>query len=133
MSATSRSSRELRRFLLVGSTTVGIDFLSYYALLWGGVQIDVAKALGFISGMVFAWFANRSYTFEARGGAGRLAGFVVLYLATLGLNVAANRFGVWILGVSIPGIVGAFLVATGLSATANFLGMKYLVFKRDDP
>jgi putative flippase GtrA len=120
---------EIRRFLIVGSTTVAIDLICYSALLRAGVPVPMAKAIGFVAGMIFAWFANRFYTFAQKGGFGRMTGFVVLYLGTLGLNVLTNQLWLSLLGPSTFGYFGAFLVATGLSATANFLGMKLLVFR----
>lgn len=120
---------EITRFLIVGSTTVAIDLFCYSALLRGGVPVPIAKAIGFVAGMIFAWFANRLYTFSQKGGVRRMAGFALLYLGTLGLNVLANQLCLSVLGSSAFAYFGAFLVATGLSATANFLGMKLLVFR----
>ena len=120
---------EIRRFLIVGSTTVAIDLICYAGLLHAGVPIPMAKAIGFMAGMIFAWFANRLYTFSQKGGFRRITGFVLLYLGTLGLNVLANQLCLSVLGSTTLAYFGAFLVATGLSATANFLGMKLLVFR----
>ncbi len=51
-------------------------------------------------------------------------------MTTLAVNVAVNAGVVWLLGAGRLGLVAGFLVATGLSATLNFLGMKFLVFSR---
>ncbi len=59
--------RELKVFLIVGSLTVLIDFLSYRALLWSAlVPVGGAKAAGFLIGTAFAYFANRAWTFGSR-------------------------------------------------------------------
>lgn len=121
--------REFRRFLVVGSITVAIDLTSYRLLLWAGVDISLAKGIGFALGTVFAYFANRLWTFRAAGGTQRFLLFSLLYTATLATNVAVNDLFVWLLGESEPALIAAFLVATGLSATLNFLGMKFIVFR----
>lgn len=121
--------RELSVFLVVGALTVLIDFASYRGLVLFGVGVDVAKAVGFLTGTLFAYFANRFWTFGHRahrpGSAWR---FVVLYASTLGANVAINATALSWLSGSGSAVQLAFVLATGVSAALNFLGMKYFVF-----
>jgi putative flippase GtrA len=119
---------ELGRFLIVGGTTVAIDLASYRLLLWIGLAVALAKGLGFIAGTIFAYHANRLWTFAAEGGRWRFAGFLALYAITLGVNVGVNSGALLLLGVGELALAIAFLAATGASATLNFLGMKFLVF-----
>lgn len=122
--------RELTVFLVVGSLAVLIDFLTYSGLiLIQAVSIDMAKASGFIVGTIFAYFANRFWTFghvpQQPGSSWR---FGILYLMTLGANVLVNAFVLKLLAEARAAVQLAFLVATGLSASLNFLGMKWFVF-----
>ena len=121
--------RQARRFLVVGTTTVLVDLASYSFCLWLTVGIDPAKGIGFVVGTIFAYVANRLWTFSARGGADRVFRFAALYLSTLVVNVAVNAGMVWLGGTAKPALAAAFVVATGLSACLNFLGMKFLVFR----
>ncbi|MBF0175274.1 MAG: GtrA family protein [Magnetococcales bacterium] len=122
-------SQELLRFLVVGSTTVLIDFLTYRLLIWLNVSLPAAKAVGFVVGSVFAFLANRGWTFQSQAtGMGLVVRFGIVYLAGLGVNVGANSLLLWQFGVGEWGLRFAFLVATALSATFNFLGMKHFVF-----
>jgi putative flippase GtrA len=125
--------RSLVRFLLVGSTTVLVDGLSYLLLSAAGVPVDLAKAGGFLIGAVFAYFANWRFTFGARRSRWSELLFVVIYALALGLNVAANALVRHWLGAGAVGSVLAFLVATGLSAAWNFVGMSLFVFHREEP
>ncbi|MDO8772573.1 MAG: GtrA family protein [Burkholderiaceae bacterium] len=123
--------RELVIFLIVGSLTVLIDFLTYRGLVWLGLLgVDLSKGTGFLVGTCFAYFANRIWTFghndHASGSAWR---FTFLYAATLGVNVWVNALALDLLGKAAQAIQLAFLLATGVSATLNFLGMKWFVFK----
>lgn len=123
--------RELAIFLIVGFLTVLLDFLSYRGLIWIGLLgTGSAKAVGFLVGTVFAYFANRAWTFRqtvhAPGSAWR---FVLLYTVTLAVNVSVNAAALTLLvGVGIA-LQAAFLLATGASTCLNFLGMKFFVFK----
>lgn len=120
---------QVRRFLAVGATTVGIDYTVYSLLLFADVPVSPAKAAGFVTGTVFAYFANRLWTFATHGGLGRIIGFMVVYGISLGVNVSLNNGALALLGYEQLAVVLAFLVATAVSASLNFLGMKFLVFK----
>ena len=85
--------RELVIFLIVGASTVLVDFMTYRGLIQFQVmEVDMAKATGFLVGTLFAYFANRFWTFghksHASGSAWR---FMVLYASTLGANVLRKR------------------------------------------
>jgi putative flippase GtrA len=124
--------RSLLRFLLVGCTTVLVDGLSYTLLSAGEVPVDLAKAGGFLIGAVFAYFANWRFTFGARRSRWSELLFVFVYALALGLNVATNALVRDWLGTGTVGSVLAFLVATGLSAAWNFVGMSLFVFRRQE-
>lgn len=123
--------RELAIFLIVGATTVLVDFVSYRGLIGFDVMaVDMAKTTGFLVGTLFAYFANRSWTFGHKlhvpGSAWR---FAILYAGTLGANVVINAYALKLLADTASAIQLAFLIATGASACLNFLGMKLVVFK----
>ncbi|MES2356517.1 MAG: GtrA family protein [Pseudomonadota bacterium] len=123
--------RELAIFLVVGLLTVLIDFVFYRGFIWLGVtSVDVAKAIGFLVGTLFAYFANRIWTFGHKShAAGSAWRFAVLYATTLGANVLVNAMALKLLADAIIAVPLAFLLATGVSASLNFLGMKFFVFK----
>lgn len=123
--------REAAIFLVVGSLTVVVDFLVYRSLVWFDLLgIDTAKAVGFVAGTLFAYFANRYWTFgHKRAMPGSWYRFIILYALTLGANVAVNAGMLGLLAEVPWSIQFAFLVATAVSATLNFLGMKFFVFK----
>lgn len=123
-------TKELRIFLVVGSLTVLLDYLVYRAGVWAGVPtVHLAKAFGFVAGTFFSYLANRYWTFGNHNhAAGSLWRFAVLYAATLMLNTGVNGLVLHVLGQLPIAVELAFLVATGLSATLNYIGMKYFVF-----
>lgn len=123
--------REISRFLVVGSMTVMTDYLIYRALQWADlITIDLSKAIGFIAGTLFAYFANRFWTFnQVQSVLCSPLRFAQLYGLTLVVNVAANSAFLIILAGFLQTIEIAFVLATGISAILNFLGMKYYVFK----
>lgn len=102
----------------------------YRFLLFLDTPTAPAKGLGFIAGTIFAYFANRLWTFErAKGGRNVFALFVGLYLTTLVINVAVNSGVIAVMGEDELLLALAFLMATGTSATLNFVGMRMIVFR----
>lgn len=122
--------REFGIFLIVGSLTVLVDFAVYRGLLWLDItSIDFAKGVSFLAGTVFAYFANRFWTFGHQSiAAGSVGRFAALYLSTLIANIAVNALALKALIDAPSSLQWAFLLATGVSATLNFLGMKFFVF-----
>ncbi len=125
--------KEIPVFLIVGATTVGVDFLTYKLLLWTGIDYNPAKTLGFIAGTVFAYVANRLWTFgHVAPKPKSLPRFCLLYGLTMAANVLINRFFLFALEGMVQAVQIAFLAATGVSATLNFLGMKFFVFRHHE-
>jgi putative flippase GtrA len=126
----SNTKHEVLKFLIVGCSCVAVDYLTYLTLLHLGVKIPVAKMIGFLMGTTCTYFANRFWTFKARQSTGRstIGPFLVVYAASLSLNIGVNQ-GI-LIAFQFPYVITvAFVIAAGLSAALNFVGMKFFVFK----
>ncbi|WP_160309528.1 glycosyltransferase [Lysobacter capsici] len=128
--ASGRLRGELARFVLVGITSVVIDFAVYRGLLALAIAVHPAKTAGYIAGAVFGYFANRSFTFRvgAQWRQRELLSFIAVYLIALGANVVVNSLVLAVLGRGEIALVSAFVAATGVSAAMNFVGLKLFVF-----
>lgn len=123
--------RELFIFLIVGTVTVLIDFISYRLLAeFEFITTGVAKGTAFLIGTVFAYFANRIWTFNNLAfKSGSALRFAVLYSTTLTANVVINSQILKIFAATSMAVYIAFLGATAVSCSLNYLGMKFFVFK----
>ena len=143
--------KQLIFFLILGIFAVLVDYITYKSLLYflrneeisNGNLEDFSKGIGFLSGTLFAYFANKYITFKSQKYKGRaLLRFMLLYSTTLFINVYSNASSISLLNfiskndtsiVRIDISAGdiyllAFLFATAVSATLNFIGMKWFVF-----
>ena len=122
---------EFLRFLPVGGSAATISLLAYSLLLTVGLHTVPAKAIGFAAGAGFSFFGNRRFSFRREaGGLDRIVLFCLLYLASLVLNVFINETVLHFLASrSVLSLAAGWLVATACSASANFIGMKLLVFR----
>ena len=144
-----QTSKQLTKFGIVGITAVGVDLVVYY-LLSQFLQLDVSKALGFASGTFVTYNLNKYWTWRQTDRSNsRLVWFLVLYGASMVVNVAVNAWMFGLLPASLLSIqlqgtavrqlaamkvnkLLAFVIATGFSGVFNFLGQKYWVFKEED-
>lgn len=125
--------REINIFLIVGSLTVLTDCVIYRSLLLSGLfEINTAKAIGFLAGSLFAYCANRFWTFGHKKHIdGTMFRFILLYASTLWANIVINSTILQLLNNSPWKLQIAFLFATAASATLNFIGMKWFAFKEN--
>ena len=125
-------TRQLLKFFVVGILTVIADYLTYIWLISVGVDLTPAKATAFITGSIFAFIANKYYTFQKKGllNNNQVPKFVLIYLSSLIVNTFVNTALLGLQsGNSEIKIKIAFVVSTSLSASINYLGMKYYVFE----
>jgi putative flippase GtrA len=121
----NKLKKELKRFLIAGSSAVATDFVAYYIIL-NFLYHDIAKILSFILGTIVAFVVNKYWTFERyEKNYKQIFQFTIFYSATLFVNVMINR-----LVLDFTELVFlAFLIATGASTILNFVGQKWWVFK----
>ena len=120
-------NKQIVRFSFAGVSAVGVDFLSYYLLI-DYISYDLAKTISFILGAVVAYLINKFWTFEKYDFSYQeIIMFATLYMISLGANVLVNKL---VLQLTNSIILIAFLCATATSASMNFIGQKWWVFKR---
>lgn len=118
--------RAFLRFLVVGSTSVLIDLAVYQLLTAAGLSPHGAKGISYVTGMLFGFVANKLWAFESkRKSAAEPVTYLLLYTATLGVNVGLNA-----LALPVAGSVFAFLVATGTTTILNFAGLRWITFRK---
>jgi putative flippase GtrA len=124
--------KELNRFLVVGIISVVIDYL-FYQLFIQSMSLNKSKTISFIIGTLFSYFANKQYTFSNidKHSLKTILKFFCLYITTLLVNVGTNLMVLKILINYEQRLSFAFVIATGFSATLNFLGMKLHIFNME--
>ena len=122
--------KQLKYFLIIGLATVLIDYLTYRSLTFFESNINIAKSIGFALGTIFSFIANRNITFNLKNNFfGHLIKFSMLYFTSMMFNVFVNSISLGLFINSNLKVQISFILATIISATINFVGMKYFVFK----
>jgi len=122
--------KQVTRFLLIGIFVTTIDYAVYQFLLLYFDNFFVPKGIGFIIGTLLAYLLNRRYTFSSRRNINSsINSFFSLYLISLVVNTNLNSLVISLFGNDTVTLNLAFVLATIASATINFVGMKFYVFK----
>lgn len=125
--------KHLILFLIIGIITVAIDYLVYIYLFHNFFRNSISKSIGFLSGTLFSFYANKKYNYKIEGKTFRyLSNYLLLYFGTMTLNVFVNKYLLIILSNHFYRIQISFLIATTISASINYLGMNFLVFKKNN-
>ena len=122
---------ELKRFIIIGISTVLIDFIFYTIFINCSIKLSIAKAISFLIGAFYAYLMNQKWTFRSKGGLMVFLKFIFVYLISLKLNILINKIVINNLGIkNIKTIIFAFITSTIFSALFNFLLISKFVFKK---
>ena len=136
--------KQVIKFILIGILAVIVDLICYYLLLrvlpekaFSAMSNEVfAKTISFLCGLNVTYIFNKSWTWKhSNKSSKRFVKFIILYSFSLLINVFMNSFLLRILHKNIAFSLFpfkyfvAFIGATLLSASFNFIGQKAWVFK----
>jgi putative flippase GtrA len=120
-------SKQAIRFILVGICSTIISYSTFLVFLRiFGLHYLIANISGFISSIGFSYYCNQSWTFDSKASKSFIK-YISFYLSSLVLGSILLRIFVEFFGL-IPEI--ANLLAISITTCVNFLGIKFLVFKK---
>ena len=119
---------EIYRYIIVGLCSVLIDFLFYYIFIYFEfLNPNYSKRLSFIMGSIFVFYVNRTYVFKIdEKKLSQYILFSVLYFTSFILNSIIHDYVFLISGLTLI----SFLSATFVSTVTNFIGQKFIIFKK---
>ena len=123
--------KELVRFLVAGGIVLVVDYLTYIFFMYVSLNMPVAKGLSYICGATVGFIINKLWTFEIKCNSTlprEVSYFIALYAITAIFNILTNSAVYFLFGNQMF----AYLCATGVSTVMNFLGLKFIVFRRFD-
>lgn len=143
----ARLVKQFSKFVIVGGINTGIDFAVLNALMYlsdirSGLGLFVLNCVSFSVAVVNSYFMNRRWTFREaavgiadKNNAVQFSQFFVVSV----IGIVINGSVLTLIATYIPAPFGlnqqlwanvAKLFATGASLVWNFLGYKFIVFKK---
>ena len=119
---------EIIKFIVVGVLAVLIDGTTYALMVRAlGFEQGLSKRVSFILGSIWAFFANKRYTFNSPAPARKeIVLFSILYITTYFVNGWIHDI-IWEIS-DLDWL--SFLTATATSTGINYLGQKFVVFHK---
>lgn len=118
---------DLLRFIFVGGCSTIIDFI-IYMLLSLQCTITISKGISMIFASFFSYYFNKNYTFDVKEKTtvAYITKFYVVFVANWSSNLLTN----YVVYNRCFSKTIAFICATLVGITVNYLGQKYVVFKK---
>ena len=121
--------QDIQRFLVMGLLSNAINFCVYYALINININLSLSSILGYLSGLVCSYHLGRVWVFGQR--------FEINSKSILWFGIVYFLGSVWMAGminlmVNILSIDYkiSWIFGAGAAAVNNYLGMKFLAFKK---
>lgn len=118
---------ELLKFIVGGGSAVVIDAV-VYAILKIRINVSLSKMISYVAGAAVGFVINKHWTFQSQKfKVAEVVKYVLLYGISAIANAFINKIVLWI----TSNMILAFFCATGISTVINFLGQKFVVFKKE--
>lgn len=140
--------KQISKFIIVGIINTGIDFavlnaLMFAANIYSGKWLIVFNSISFSAAVINSYFMNKYWTFkkqeagtsEKNDDSKQFAQFVIISI----IGISLNDVAVYAVSTFIPPMFNlsgkiwvnaAKLIATAISMAWNFIGYKFIVFKK---
>ncbi len=133
--------RQVTKFIIVGGLNTFLDlaifnFLIFSSGIAAGAGLSFFKGISFLAAVTNSYFWNKYWTFES-GTKKELEFIQFVVISTIGLFINVGVLSLVVNTIGAPGAIApalwaniGALIATAASLIWNFLGYKFIVFRR---
>lgn len=118
--------KSIFRFIVIGGLTTLIDFIIYW-FISKCLNVTISKVISMLLASIFSFYFNKVWTFSNADS--KKIKYLWKYYVTFSLNVLINTTVNTTVFYHTGEKVIAFVIATGVATTFNYLMQKLWVFK----
>lgn len=122
--------KQLTKFIIVGIVSSIINYSFFYLLLSHFLfNYLLSSSIGFLCGMVIGFILNKNWTYDSKSTKSLkiIHKYIFVYLFSLLLSLIFLKITVEIIGINAE---IANILAIFLTTCTNFVGTKFIVFKK---
>ena len=125
-------NREIGIFLINGFIAVIVAYIVYMVLISASLDMYLSSLIPYFSAMLYGYIANKKITFKSRDNISftNVIKYIGLHLFTMIIYVYLNSYFVVMLEEYKFSLLIAFILPISLTATLNFWGLRFWVFKK---
>jgi len=125
-------NREIGIFLINGFIAVIVAYIVYMVLISASLDMYLSSLISYFSAMLYGYIANKKITFKSRDNISftNVIKYIGLHLCTMIIYVYLNSYFVVMLEEYKFSLLIAFILPISLTATLNFWGLRFWVFKK---
>jgi len=121
--------KQVTRYLVVGGLATSLNYVIFFVLYkYSGVNYLISSATGFVLSVLAGYVFNKKWTFgENNSSTKQVVKYFLVYLISLFLSVFLLN-----LTVEVAEMKPEYgnIISIAFTTCTNFIGLKYLVFKR---
>jgi putative flippase GtrA len=131
---TTKVRHQFSSFILGGLIAVTLDWGAFFVLIhFCGINANISKPISFLVGTVFAFYYNGTFSFQSNLGKSQFIRHLILYSFSMTINLIvftlSMRYSPTFL---VPKSLVSLGLATSISMTINFVGMRNWVFRSEE-
>jgi putative flippase GtrA len=131
---TTKVRHQFSSFMLGGLIAVTLDWSAFFVLIhFCGISPSISKPISFLVGTIFAFYYNGLFSFHSDLGKSQFIRHLILYTFSMTINfiifTLSMRFNPTFL---VPKSFLSLGLATSISMTINFIGMRNWVFRSNE-
>jgi len=121
--------RQVYRFSVVGIVNSAISYFIYVVLIFFGIQYQIANIVSYLFGLISSYFLNKKWTFinSDKHKTKVVILFVLLNLVSLSVSLLTLTL---LVNLTVFSKYLLQIIAMAASTIVNFIGSKYLVFRK---
>ena len=123
------STNQFVKFALVGSLSTIVNY-SFFFILYSTLSLNylISAAIGYVIGLLVGFIINKNWTFQVQDESRNfIFNYLIIYILSLGIGMLFLEFLVKKLNL-VAEIANILVI--GLTTLTNFIGIKFLVFKK---